>query len=371
VRIIATLAGTDGGRSGLSTYVRAVLPRLARLSRDAGGELLVAGTRADLEAYQADFEGAEMLKLPAAVASPALSASWHALALTSWARQRRADVLLQPAANRRVGWLRGLPSVAVVHDLAPCVVRSKHGFWRDLYVRNVIVRALRRQTALVAVSAATRSDMARILGVPSEGIRVVPNGVDVARFRPRASSSGSDTPYILYAARLEHPGKNHVALLEAFATSRARRDHRLVFAGEDWGAQALLERRVAKLGLTESVRFLGRVPDAQFVPLVAGAAAVAMVGIHEGFGLPALEALACGVPVVASKSGALPEVVGDLGVLCDPSSTGSIAQALDRCLTPQQRQRATLEGPAWARRWSWDATALGVWNACVGARGVA
>src|SRR5262249_24718766 len=128
------------------------------------------------------------------------------------------------------------------------------------------------------------------------------------------------------------PGKNHLHLLRAFAASPARASHVLALAGSDWGALGRIQNEIARLGLEREVRVLGYVPDELVSGLVAGADAVMMVGLYEGFGLPALEALAAGRPVVASRTGALPAVVGDLAALCDPLDERSIADALDRAL---------------------------------------
>lgn len=379
MRLAVALGGTDRGMSGIGVYVRSVLPHLAaRLAAD-GGALIALGTQADLDAYALD--GMERATLSALYDSPSANALVHLLSVGSEARRAGADVLLLPAANRRMTLLSPVPTVAVVHDLAQLKVARKYDPLRMVYVNHVLTRTLRSARELVAVSRATRDDMAEALRLPADRIRVVPNGVDFNRFSPAAEGgdarverarahAGLTGPYVLYAARLEHPGKNHLRLLRAFARSRARDTHVLALAGKDWGAEGLIRAEIEALGLGSRVRLLGFVPDEVLPGLVAGADAVVMVGLHEGFGLPALEALSAGRSLVASSSGALPEVVGSLAASCDPLDEGSIKEALERALGDEGlRARVRLEGPTWARRFGWDATADGLYEACVAALG--
>lgn len=375
MKLALTLGGTDLGRSGIGVYVRALLPHLTRGLARAGDRLLVFGTPAEITAYDGALRGSEVNPLPAALQSPAVNALWHLACAGRAAARAGADALLLPAANRRLTALSPIPTVAVVHDLAQLRVRDKYDPLRMLYVRRLVVGALADATALVAVSRATQRDVARALGRPLESVRVVPNGVDAARFEPAEpddprlgaalASTGVRRPYVLYLARLEHPGKNHLRLLRAYASSRARSSHVLVLVGADWGASARVRAEIERLRLTDCVQFLGYVDDVVVPSLVAGADAVVMVGLSEGFGLPALEALSAGRPVVAAHVGALPEVVGDLGASCDPLDEGSIAAAIDRALFDQAlRERVRSEGPASARNRGWSTTADGVLDAC-------
>jgi glycosyltransferase involved in cell wall biosynthesis len=385
MRLAVALGGTDLGRSGLGVYSRAILPRLAKRLQGEGGWLVAVGTRKELGAYDDLLQGADRIVVRDAWQSPALNALWHlALAGPTVARSG-AGVLLLPAANRRVTARSPLPTVAVVHDLAPLRVKGRYDPLRMAYGRHLVVRALGTADVIVAVSDATRLDMERALGralgrggghrhTPG-AVRVVLNGVEHERFAPASEGDprvraarerlGSERPYVLYLGRLEHPGKNHLRLLRAFAASRCRASHLLVIAGADWGALPLIQAEVARLGIEREVALLGYVPDGILPGLVAGADAVVMVGLYEGFGLPALEALAAGRPVAASRTGALPEVVGELGALCDPLDERSIAEALERALTDETlRERCRIEGPRLARARSWDTTADGLLDAC-------
>jgi glycosyltransferase involved in cell wall biosynthesis len=138
-----------------------------------------------------------------------------------------------------------------------------------------------------------------------------------------------------------------------------------VFVGPDWGAEAMLRAQVAQLGLGLRVIFGSTVQDDTLTGLVSGASLAAIMGTAEGFGLPAIEALASGTPVLASRAGALPEVVEPLGVLVDPYDVDAIASALDRCLADEAlRAHVRIEGPKWARAFSWERVAQTLVTLC-------
>ncbi len=377
MRIAVAVNGTDKGRSGLSTWMRALLPRLRARLLAEGGDLVAFGGAEDLAAYRHELRGCEAVTT--ASRKPGLDAAWHLVRAGALANRLGAEVLLLPAANRRTTAFCSVPTVAVVHDLAQLRVPEKFDPLRMFYARRVLPGALRTATQLVAVSEATRRDLCGALHLGQDRVRLVPNGVDAARFLPAGDdderidrarvATGLCGPYLLYMSRLEHPGKNHLRLLRAFAHSAAARTHRLALAGADFGAAAAVRAEIARLRLGDRVAVLGFVADDLLPGLVAGASAVAMVGLYEGFGLPALEAIAAGRPVVASATGALPEVVGRFAAMCDPLSVGSISAALDRAITdPDLRASVAADGPAWAAARGWDRTATGVLDACFAAR---
>jgi glycosyltransferase involved in cell wall biosynthesis len=174
-----------------------------------------------------------------------------------------------------------------------------------------------------------------------------------------------EAPYFLYPSRLEHPGKNHLRLLSAYAASSARSSHQLVLVGADWGAEGLIRAEIQRLGLADRVRLLGYVAEELLPALMSGADAVIAVGLCEGFGLPALEALAAGRPVVAARAGALPEVVGELGILCDPLDSQDMALALARAASDTAfAARVRREGPTYARLRDWERTCDGLLAVC-------
>jgi glycosyltransferase involved in cell wall biosynthesis len=336
--------------------------------------MIVIGTKDELLAYR-DAIPSNTTIVHAPSLSPALSAVWHLFRAGYVAKKNGANVLLLCAANRRMVWRSPIPSVAVVHDLAQLEVENKYDALRMFYIKRIVARLLRKATNVVAISKTTRSHMVRALGIRERSVRVVLNGIDHDRFHPRAATPNElaalrrkfaiNQPFLLYPARLEHPGKNHTRLLKAFATSSIRDSHLLLFAGRDWGAQKQLTKLTRDLGLSRRVRFLGFVSDAELPILTAAADAVTMVGLFEGFGLPAAEALACGSVVVNSTTGALPEVTGKLGIPCDPTSISSIARAIERAVDHKShRELVADQGPTWAGRYRWQDTGSSLVNIC-------
>lgn len=375
MRVAVPLGGTDWGKSGIGTYVRSTVPRMAARLRETGDSLFVIGNDAELSAYESAIAGLEQVRIGAAFNRPAPSALWYLAEAGPTAQRHRADVVFFPAAQRRYCVRQPIPTVAVIHDLGQLHVPEKYDRLRMLYFKRLMLPLIAGADVLVAISKATRDDMLRFMQVAPGRICVVPNGVETGRYVPMARDSkavvaarahlGLPEHYVLYPSRLEHPAKNHLRLLQAFAESPLRDTHVLALAGGDWGGGELIAREISSLGLGTRVRVLGYVADEWMPPMLAGADAVAMVGLTEGFGLPALEALSAGRPVCAANAGALPEVVGDLGCLCDPLSPSSIAAALERAVhDPAVQARAGSEGPRWAAQRDWDRTADGLVAAC-------
>jgi glycosyltransferase involved in cell wall biosynthesis len=353
--VAVTLAGCDFGTSGVSVFVHAIMPRLREQLAQKGTSLFVIGTARERAA--AGLELAEGPTLPAAFNSAATSAAFTLLGASSLARALGADLLYLPCANRRIVGFRAIPTAGTVHDLAQFHVDAKYGALRQIYVRKVLAPLLRALEVVTTVSQTTADDVVRFARVQENRIRVVPNGVTLGA----AGSRTDSTPYFLYPARLEHPGKNHIRVLEAFARSRARATHRLAFSGADWGAGPLIDEAIVSLGLGDAVDLLGFISRDELTTRMANADAVIAAGLFEGFGLPAAEALALGRPVAASSTGSLPEIVGPLGALFDPADVASMTAAFDRVIEDDDlRARCLAEGPAYAERFSWDRAARSI-----------
>ena len=216
MRIVFALGGTDWGGSGIGIWVRAMLPRMAATARARGDEVVLLGTAEDLSAYSEAAAGLACETIPRAFDHPATSALYYLGRSAPRARRAGGDVLLLPAANRRLPLVPGAPTVAVVHDLAQLHVAEKYDPFRMVYFTRVVVPALRAARRLVAVSEATRTDLRAAIGPGGPPNDVVPNGVEHERFPPAApddprvaearTATGLDEPYLLYASRLEHPG---------------------------------------------------------------------------------------------------------------------------------------------------------------------
>jgi glycosyltransferase involved in cell wall biosynthesis len=278
---------------------------------------------------------------------------WEQVVLPAMAARERAPLLLNPANLAPLAFAR---NVVVVHDAAAL---REPAWYSRLYVawqRAVLPALARRAVHLVTVSQFSRHELIDLLHADPEKITVIPGGVD-HRFRPDADPDPAraalalDRPYVLTVAS-RTARKNLAALAPAAARLRAE-GIEVVAAG---GARPQF-REEGGGGVADGVRFLGHVPDEHLPGLYAGARAFVLPSLYEGFGLPALEAMASGVPVVVARRGGLVEVVGDAGVLVDPTDSEGIADALAGLLGDEREAaRLAAAGIERARGFTWDAT---------------
>ncbi len=252
-------------------------------------------------------------------------------------------------------------TLLTVHDLTFLVRPECAEAGLRRYLSAAVPRALARADMVLVDSRATADDLARLLGVGGPRVRLVYPGVD-PRFRPLPAAEaeparaalGLPADFLLFVGTLE-PRKNLPRLLEGFAMAGLPPELALVVVGRRGWLYEEIFATVERLGLGSRVRFLDFVDDAHLPALYNLARAFIYPSLYEGFGLPALEALACGTPVVTAAVSSLPEVVGEAAVLVDPLSARSIADGIRRALDEGDRLRAA--GPPQARRFSWGAAA--------------
>ncbi|HEY6358896.1 MAG TPA: glycosyltransferase family 1 protein, partial [Vicinamibacterales bacterium] len=279
-------------------------------------------------------------------------------------RRARADVFHAP--HYVVSPLTHCPTVVTIHDCIhlrfpqylPNRAASVYAWWM---MRSAAMRARR----VLTVSQASKDDILSYLHVPASKVEVIYNALDerlatpptpedIGRVRDRFLLNA---PFVLYAGNIK-PHKNLDRLIEAFARARARvpGDLKLLIIGDEMSKYPNLRRLVHRFQLHQHVRFLGFVPDATLAALYRLAAVFVFPSLYEGFGLPPLEAMAGGAPVVTSNVSSLPEVVGDAALLIDPLDPGSIADAMTRVLTDPalradliRRGYERIETFSWAR----------------------
>ena len=277
-------------RAGTARYVRALL-------RELGPP--------EVEVRRFGFGGGSR------AATLARELFWYPIGLPQAALRDGVDVL--HCTTYRAPVRAGPPLVVTVHDLA--VFRHPEAFprWTRTYGRLVVPHMIRAARRVIAVSAFTRRELVEVLRVPEERIPVIPNAVD-DEFRPEGPAAEGE--YVLAVGTLE-PRKNLARLGEA--AQRAGLELRVVGA-RGWGG-------VSANG--SGVRWLGELPDAELARLYRGARCFAYPSLYEGFGIPILEAMACGAPVVTSAGGATEEVAGGAAVLVDPLDPAEIARGIE------------------------------------------
>ena len=262
------------------------------------------------------------------------------------------------------------PTVVTVHDLS--FLRFPNAFRRfnRSYLSFITRISTRRAARVIAVSESTRQDVIRFFGVPGERVVVVPNGVaetfqpaDPAAVADFRRNKGLPEHFILFLGTLE-PRKNIVRLLEAYALwlhgrpASAKDVPTLVIAGAKGWFYETIFARVNELGLAEHVIFPGFVPTEELPWWYRAAELFVYPSLFEGFGLPVLEAMACGTPTITSNASSLPEVAGDAALLIDPEDTEGLAGAMAHVLAePEVAAKMRAAGLRQAARFSWARTA--------------
>jgi len=297
--------------------------------------------------------------------SRATRLAWEQLILPAQLRLQAIDVLHSPHHTTPL-LVADCRRVVTFHDLTFFILPGRYPRGRRLYFRSVSWAAAKVADMLVCPSRAVQDDIIRILRTPPDKVRPIAEAAAPA-FQPINDSNLLDTlrrkyvlpdRFILSVGSLE-PGKNRTTLLKAFAELRRRGiRQKLVVAGQQaWKYDA--DFGLAEgLGLTNEVVFTGYVEPEEMPVLYNAADLFVFPSLYEGFGLPVLEAMACGVPVVASNTSAIPEVAADAALLVDPQNTGTLCDAMERILNDQDL-RATLRqrGLERASTFSWERAA--------------
>lgn len=333
LRVVMDLEHTRQARAGVARYTDGLMSAMRDVSDieligAGGGPLERRGTlRKRLTTLRQDFW-------------------WYPYAGRRTAKSLGAQVYHSPLPRGPVT-AGDVPTVITVHDLVPLHYPETTTPWSRLYGRATFERILDAAALVLTPSRDTADDLRRSLGIAAEKIRVVPNGVDESFFHASAEAPSVPRPFILFVGTPE-PRKNLGRVVEAVTALRSSgRSETLVIAGGGgWGG---IEPR------GDGVTMLGRVSDATLRALYTHAACLAIPSLHEGFGLPAIEAMAAGTPVVASDRGALREVTGGAAVLVDAMDVDAIAAGIVQAI--EDRERLSTLGRVRARSFTWPRSA--------------
>jgi len=262
--------------------------------------------------------------------------------------------------------LRGASGIVTMHDLQPLANPERFGVVKGAYIRFIAPRSVRNAKRVVCLSEFVAGDVANRVGISRNRISIVPCGVedpgvvfDSTRLEELLDDlSLTDRPFILYPA-ITYPHKNHVMLVAAFA--RVHEDHpdaRLVLTGGAGASDEVVGATVRAYGLESSVVRTGRIPEGDLNLLYRAATLMAFPSLYEGFGLPVLEAMSRGCPVVASTAGALPEVLGGAGELVDPVDCARWAEVVGELLDDPDRRTVLLRrGFSRVAQFDWQTSA--------------
>lgn len=288
---------------------------------------------------------------------------WEQTALPVGARREGVDLLHGMAFSVPV--LGPCRSVVTIFDMSFALFPAYHPRGRRLYLSLVTRLSVRAARRVIAISESTRHDICRVLGVEPDKVAVIPLGVG-DEYRPLPDNEQEAFRarhgigrYIFFEGTIE-PRKNLVRLVRAYARLRqgGAISHKLVIGGAPGWGYAALQAEIESLGLGGDVVLLGYVDRGESPLWYAAADLSVYPSLYEGFGLPPLEAMACGTPVVAAASSSLPEVVGDAGVLVPPLNVDALAEAMRSLLRdPEKRRSLSERGLARARSYTWAETA--------------
>jgi glycosyltransferase involved in cell wall biosynthesis len=350
--------------AGIGRYTRNLVVALAQVASDDQFTLFSSEPPLKERGFP---QAPQMRPRVVALGNRRLTIAWHRMRLPIPAE------LLMGAADVVHGPDFSLPPtlrarrVVTVHDLAfithpQCAVPALVA-----YLNRVVPRAVHAADRVIAVSQRTADDLAERLGVPPSKIRVIHLGIDPAfsaqhhpeRIAALRQRYGLAQPFALAVSTIE-PRKNYERLIAAFAQAARAPDgpRMLVIAGRKGWLYEGVFAAVQTQAVQDKVRFLDYLPDDELPTLYHAASVLAMPSIYEGFGIPVLEAMASGIPVVCSTGGSLPEVAGDAALLVDPEDVGGLAGALRRLVADDDlRQTLVARGLQRVRSFSWESAA--------------
>jgi len=262
-------------------------------------------------------------------------------------RFKQRSIFMSPGYVPPITW-RG-PVVFTIHDLIHIDVPDERSKFKSLYYKHVVLPGIHKSSRVFTDSEYSRNRILEWSGTEASKVVIVSCGVS-KEFSPEGDTYSPGYPYIFYV-RNAKPHKNTLGLIRAFALLKDQ-DIRLLLSGKP---ELDLQHEALSLGVFDRVIFTGRIPEKDLPSYYRGALAVTMPSFYEGFGLPPLEGMASGVPVVVANATSLPEVVGDAGLLVDPASPESIADGLERALTDTTlRETMIARGLERAQLFTWD-----------------
>jgi glycosyltransferase involved in cell wall biosynthesis len=371
VRVAYDITSIDGQPSGVGNYTLHLLTHL--LAANSGHEYLTLSNRPGCPEPLLPYAAA-----PASRPFPRSRMFWMQCVLPGALRALRPHLCHY---TNSIGPLWSpCPYVVTIHDMTLSLLPGYHPWRKQLLVRPIVALVARRARQIITVSEHARQDVIRVLRVPAERVSVTLEAA-ASCFAPASAEErervraahGIEGPYVLYVGTLE-PRKNLPRLVRAWhALRRAGKiPHRLVMVGARGWQDGPIFETVRALGCEDAITFTGYVPQADLPAIYSAADAFVFPSLSEGFGLPVVEAMACGTPVLISSAPALMEVAGGAALEVDAGSHRSICDGLERLLTDDALRAALRErGLARAAALSWEQTArqtLQVYRAALAAQ---
>ena len=364
MRICLDISPAVHHRAGIGRYARELAAALAEL--ETQDHFAAFYNRASVARLEPPFDRFRCLPLDQGDKPWRLRVMWAYL-LGIFQDRLFPGVDLFHATDHLLPRLSRIRTVFTLHDLTFRLYPQTHSRWNRWFLTLMMPRFLRAADAVIADSESTRRDAVRLYGIDAAAIQVIYPGVS-AHFRPIQPEDtvrvcqrhGLPQPFFLYVGTIE-PRKNLIRLLEAYSEvkrSLSGSMPKLVMVGKKGWLYGDFDRKLSSLGLEGEVVFPGHLPDADLPAVYSAAAVFVYPSLYEGFGLPPLEAMACGAPVICSNTSSLPEVVGEAAITVNPDDGQALAEAMRRVLG-DNRVKAELgaKGRERASRFTWRKTA--------------
>lgn len=366
VRIgITTL--TDSARSGTWTTLKNLIKELKVL--DTKNEYVIYVDKTYDNTFGVLPLNYKLQKVNIKVSQSLKVIFWHMFILPFMARIQKLDVLYIPAHNIPI-FIQTVPTLFTIQDLNEYLIPNHYGKLRTFYRKLIIPISSRNADRIIAVSNYTRKKIESILSITPDKILVVYHGIDKDKFSKKESQKNVNTllhrykikrPFILYVGQIKHPNKNLINLIKSYNIFKQKTNltHSLVLSGKLHRSSKCILEEAARSLYKEKIIFTGYIHKDLLPDLYNLADLFVYIPHSEGFGLPVLEAMSCGVPVISSNTSCFPEIIGDAGILVDPNNITQIADAIAHLIEDMElRNRIIDSGYEKAKHFSWRDSAV-------------
>jgi len=356
--ILVSVLAFDDGKSGVADYIISVC---RELSKSHHLELLIHPS--DAAIFPVKNEQISFRYVSEYLKRPLFSMFWHLYILPLLIRAKDYDAILLPAGNRRLFAQYPKQTIVTFHDLAQYYVPDRYDKLRMFYVKTIVPYYLLRAPVIMAISENTKNDIIKYYNLPLNRIAVNYNGYNPDKLKTKISEAelrqvyNLRRPYFLYNSRIEHPVKNHLHLIKAFELlpNEVKEKYDLVFTGIEGNGSNIVFDYVRESPVRSNIKFIGHIDNSYIGSFYKYAELYLFPSLYEGFGIPLLEAMASGIPVICSNRSSLPEIGGNAVLTFDPEMHADIAAKILTVINnPETKQRMISRGLERVKHFSWQ-----------------
>lgn len=348
MKIAISTFGCDGGKSGLSQYTINILKEFALYS-SASLEIEVLVYEDEKDIFIPKNSHLIPVCFSPKLRPPLKNILWIQTFFYFWCKKKKYHALFLPAANRRLPYFAPCPTIGTIHDFATLHIKKKYDPLRTFYLNQILPKLIQRLTKILTISSCSKKDIVKLTKITEQQITVIPEAVDSSVFFSKSKEESFmhlkakyslQQPFLLFVSRIEHPGKNHCRLIRAYSSLKDELalPHQLVFVGNDWGRANQVHEEAKQSKYASDILFTGFVSQEDLPHFYRAAELFVFPSLYEGFGLPILEAMSSGTPVICSNRGSLPEVAGNAAMFFNPEEENEIVFCLKQMVTQPELQ---------------------------------